>query len=82
MEEAQKIKTNTPQEDRYLREYPFMAFGSMAQAIGRVFQGKVKEVTPELLEQYFKMAFKLAMDFTKEAFERVDKGQDSEEIEF
>ena len=52
---------------KFLREQPFMAFGSLCNLIGQAYRGKA--ITEVGLEELAKQAFRLAQEFTKEAFD-------------
>ena len=66
-----KIQAKNQWDTKYLRESVFMPFGSMCNLIGQAFQGK--GITDEEFEKLTVKAFDLAMEFVKDAFERVEE---------
>ena len=64
--------------EKYLRETPFMPFGSMCNLIGQALNGKEEGIDTARLEELASKAFELAMKFTVEAFESVEKVQEEE----
>ncbi len=57
----------SPWDQKYLREQPFMAFGSMMNAFGQVNRGK--DISMEAFEEASKKIFEMAKEFTKQAYE-------------
>ena len=57
----------SPWDQKYLREQPFMAFGSMMNAFGQINRGKNLDMVA--FEVATKKIFEMAKEFTKEAYE-------------
>ena len=64
--------------EKFMRETPFMPFGSMCNLIGQALNGKGEGIDTAQLEELASKAFELAMKFTAEAFESVEKIQEEE----
>lgn len=77
-EKNKKIIVKSDWDEKFLREFPFTPFGSMCQLIGRAIQGKGIDVAT--FEKLTRKAFKLSMEFTKEAYERIEKEESEPEI--
>jgi len=71
-----KIQVHDQWAEKYLREQPFMAFGSLCNFIGQAYQGK--ELPDERIKELARMAFDLALEFTEIAYNKVEKVEDSE----
>jgi len=80
MEEREKIIAKDQWAEKFIRETPFMPFGSMCNLIGQALKGKGEGITIEQFETLTKKAFELSLDFTRQAFESVkaEKAQDDE----
>lgn len=76
---AEKIQTKSVWDEKYLRESVWMPFGSMCNLIGQSLAGK--DIDTARLEELATKTFELAINFTKVAFERVEKsGGDEPDI--
>jgi len=64
--------------EKFLREYPFMPFGSLCNLIGQAFQGK--GIDEETLERLARKAFQLAQEFTEEVYSKVKKEEKEPEL--
>jgi len=56
----------SPWDTKFLRETPFIAFGSMMNAYGRMNEGK--EITPEEFEKIANKLFQIAKGYAIAAF--------------
>lgn len=74
-----KIQVHDQWSEKYLREQPFMAFGSLCNLIGQAYQGK--ELTDEKIEELARMAFNLALEFTEISYNKVEKVEKVEDSE-
>lgn len=72
----EKIIVSDIWSEKYLREAVWMPFGSMSNIIAQSYNGK--EIEPQKLKELTQEAFDLAMEFTKEAFLRVQRGKTKE----
>ena len=61
-----KLDIKSPWDTKYLREQPFMAFGSMMNAFGNINQGK--GLSMEEFEKASDKIFKLAKKYAEESF--------------
>ena len=69
------INIKTPWDQKYLREQPFMAFGSMMNAYGRINESsKMNLVEFEMACNYI---FQLAKRFTEESFASAEDNDDN-----
>lgn len=75
-----KIKTNDQWETKYIRETPFMSFGSLMNAFGQANQQK--GITAEELKKVAKELFSLSLELTEEAFNRVEKSEEEQGFNF
>jgi hypothetical protein len=73
-----KIIAKTQWDEKFLREALWMPFGSLCNLIGQAYQGK--GIALEELEALARKAFELAMDFSEEAFNRVEKIEEEPDI--
>ena len=73
-----KVDIKSPWDTKYLREQPFMAFGSMMNAFGNINQGK--QFTIEEFEEAANKIFKLAKKYAEEAFNDASGADDSVDI--
>ena len=71
-----KIKAKNQWDEKFLREALWMPFGSMCNLIGQAYQGK--GINIEELENLAAKAYELALQFTKEAYERAEKEDEKE----
>jgi len=78
MAEIKKVIAHDQWAEKFLRETPFMPFGSMCNLIGQALNGKGEGIDTARLEELASKAFELAMKFTAEAFESVEKVQEEE----
>ena len=62
-----KLNIKSPWDQKYLREQPFMAFGSMMNAYGNINQGK--GLSMEDFEIATEKIFALAKKYAEKAFE-------------
>ncbi len=58
-------------ETKYLREFPFMPYGSMMNAYSRINEGK--GVSIEEFEKVSDKIFKMSIRYTEEAFDSVSE---------
>lgn len=76
-----KDNKKTPSEDtwdiKFLREYPFMPFGSMINAWAVIHQGQ--NITPEEFEKVAKFLFKIAKELVDGRMEEIKSPEESEE---
>ena len=70
------LNTKSPWDEKFLREQPFMAFGSMMNAYGRVNEGKGTSIIE--FEVAANKMFNLAQQYAIDAFKSVtsEKGID------
>ena len=73
-----KLTTKTTWDEKYLRETPFMPFGSMMNAFGQVNRGAGMDLTK--FEEASKVIFQLAKGFIIEAYQMVEKSEDKVDI--
>ena len=66
-----KIKVSDTWAEKFLREQPFMAFGSLCNFLGQAYQGK--GISEKELEKLARKSFELAMEFAEKAYERIEK---------
>ena len=71
-----KIKTNDTWEIKFLRETPFMSFGSLMNAFGQANQQK--GINAEELKKVAKELFSLSLELTEEAFNRVERVEEQD----
>ena len=74
-----KIQIKNQWDEKYLRESVFMPFGSMCNLIGQALHGT--GIKQDEFEELSRKAFDLAMEFTKEAFERTESKLDKKTVE-
>jgi len=74
-----KITTGDTWDIKYLRKALWMPFGSMCNLVGQAYQGK--EINSEELEVLTKKIFELAMEFTEDAYKRIERQEPEEGIE-
>ena len=65
-------------DEKYLRESPWMPFGSMCNLIGQALRGT--GMSKEQLESLAKKAFELSMNFTEKAFDRVTQDKEEKDL--
>jgi len=73
-----KLDIKSPWDAKFLREEPFMAFGSMMNAFGRINAGKF--LTLEAFEAATDKIFELAKKYTEDAFENASGSEDNVDI--
>ena len=73
---VEKITIKTQWDEKYLREALWMPFGSMCNLVGQSYQGK--EIDTAKLEELATKIFGLALQFTKETYERTEKQSEEE----
>jgi len=73
-----RLDIKSPWDSKFLREEPFMAFGSMMNAFGRINEGK--GLTMEAFEKATDKIFELAKKYTENAFENASGSEDNVEI--
>ena len=62
--------------EKFLRESPFMPFGSICNIIAQAYQGR--GINRETLRELCELAFELASTFTLKAFSRVNRRSEIE----
>jgi len=67
----EKIQVKDQWSEKYLREQPFMGFGSAMNAFGLINEGKGMPLD-EFLEAMEKI-FKKVSEFTEESYQKVEK---------
>jgi hypothetical protein len=73
-----KIKVNTQWDEKFLRETPFMPFGSLCNLIGQAYQGK--GIDEETLEKLARKAFELCLEFTERSYNVVEREEQEIEV--
>jgi len=66
-----KIIVKDQWAEKFLRESVFMPFGSMMNAYGQINEGK--GISLEEFEKISKKIFKLCLEFTEKAYDRVSQ---------
>jgi len=74
-DKTDKIIVNDQWAEKFLRESVWMPFGSMCNLVGQAYQGQ--SMTETVLQNLAETIFTLSMDFTKRAYERVEKAGDN-----
>lgn len=72
------VSVKSPWDEKFMREQPFMAFGSMMNAFGQCNKGKGVDLAS--FEIACNKIFKLAQQYTKDAYDSVTKTNGSVEI--
>ena len=75
----EKIIATDQWAEKHLREHWTMPFGSICGIIGEAFQGR--KISAKELEKLTRKAFDLSMEFTKKAFERIERQEIEKEVE-
>ncbi len=75
---TEKIVAKGQWDEKFLRESPWMPFGTLGNIVAKAFEGK--GITPEQLKVLADKMFELAMKYTKDAYERVEKEQKGQEV--
>ena len=65
----------SPWDIKYQREQPFMAFGSLMNAYGRMNEGK--EISVEDFEKISDKLFEIATRYTRESFENAAEDENT-----
>jgi len=76
----QKTVARDQWAEKYLREQPFMPFGSMMNAYGVINEGK--GITLEEFEEVAKKLGQVAAEIVGEIYNQIEKSAESEEVEF
>jgi len=66
-----KALVKSPWDEKFIREQPFMAFGSMMNAYGRINEGKGMDLAS--FEVASSQIFKSAQKYAQDAFDSVQK---------
>jgi len=73
-----KIIAKNQWDEKWLRESLWMPVGSFCNLVGQAYQGK--GITEEELEKLARKIFSLALEFTEEAFSRVERIEEGLEL--
>ena len=65
--------------EKFVREQPFMAFGSMANSYGLANEGK--GISIENFKKDMSELFKLAQEFTKQSLNSVEVGVEQKDVD-
>lgn len=66
-QQTQSAKSSNPFDAKYMREYPFMAFGSLMNGVAQMHQQKPLELGDYIC--WAREMFKLAKELTREGYE-------------
>uniref|UniRef100_A0A7V3N5E1 Uncharacterized protein n=1 Tax=candidate division CPR3 bacterium TaxID=2268181 RepID=A0A7V3N5E1_UNCC3 len=81
MANNKKIQVKDQWAERFLREYLWMPVGSFCNLVGQAYQGKgINGINEEELEKLTRKIFSLALEFTEEAFNRVERTEEDLEL--